>query len=845
MVNQLKRSETDKDKPFLAQTLCRAGFEPSFAAAGLASRLPVRNSSFSLPFLSSMGLMVTSPVSESLLLLPPPPEPPPSVLPLDLLGGIPAPDPPDPPDPPDMFGESDLSSLPCLCFTLTAARSHLFNGTITACSVWLLLVPLRVKLVRHLLLPSAGCRSWIYDFVWGKHRFFSMFLSLFSKEFRHLVCLTLPQYEVLLPQYEVVVQNLYFPSIQYFCMYTTTQKDRRWIQKSQPWLFTFRLVCLSVVVLATPHPFMVEDLLTIPRLIKRCMITFVAKLLAAFYAFVAAACSGSSSPSVASDSRGVISPISTRDSLLSCLCVMFAYIYVYVTCFACDAAVSLASLALLYYLLNDYSFDGIELKATAMGIPKVKLAWVEERKRRATVCQRRMKELIQMAEELTIVCDTSACLVFYNRNNGKLVGWPSLEEAQSLIDCYNALPETERNMNADDEESSFIKTITKEIEKKLELSRKAVEELKMDNLMLQIKNGSRMIADLSQTEIEKLKSYASKKIAYYDRELRKQHPNTSGNEPFLEDDDGEMKTYEGESSESDELKATAMETPKLKLAVEELEMDHLMLQIQNGRMLDDLSQTETEKLKSYAIKKCRTLCGEIPMAPGFPMIQGGSVYLMDKWIKDPSDKEDEMKTCEGESSKSGAMGRPKVKLAWVEERKRRATVCQRRMKELIQMAEELTIVCDMSACLVFYNRNNGKLVAWPSLEEAQSLIDCYNALPETERNMNADDEESSFIKTITKEIEKKLELSRKAVEELKMDNLMLQIKNGSRMIADLSQTEIEKLKSYASKKIAYYDRELRKQHPNTSGNEPFLEDDDGEMKTYEGESSESDGADNA
>uniref|UniRef100_A0A0D3DZ95 Uncharacterized protein n=2 Tax=Brassica oleracea var. oleracea TaxID=109376 RepID=A0A0D3DZ95_BRAOL len=89
------------------------------------------------------------------------------------------------------------------------------------------------------------------------------------------------------------------------------------------------------------------------------MITFVAKLLAAFYAFVAAACSGSSSPSVASDSRGVISPISTRGSLLSCLCVMFAYIYVYVTCFACDAAVSLASLALLYYMLNDYSFDGV------------------------------------------------------------------------------------------------------------------------------------------------------------------------------------------------------------------------------------------------------------------------------------------------------------------------------------------------------------------------------------------------------------------------------------------------------------------------------------------------------
>ncbi|KAH0906186.1 hypothetical protein HID58_038013 [Brassica napus] len=106
-----------------------------------------------------------------------------------------------------------------------------------------------------------------------------------------------------------------------------------------------------------------------------------------------------------------------------------------------------------------------------------------------------------------------------------------------------------------------------------------------------------------------------------------------------------------------------MGTPKLKLAVEELEMDHLILQIQNGRMLDDLSQTETEKLKSYASKKFQTLLGEIPKAP-FPMIQGGSVYLMDKWIEDPSDKEDEMKkTCEGESSKSVAMGTPKLKLA--------------------------------------------------------------------------------------------------------------------------------------------------------------------------------------
>ncbi|KAL0725143.1 hypothetical protein Bca4012_039742 [Brassica carinata] len=81
--------------------------------------------------------------------------------------------------------------------------------------------------------------------------------------------------------------------------------------------------------------------------------------LAAFYAFVAAACLGSSSLNVAFDSRGVFSPISTKISFLSCLCIMFAYIYVYVTCFIFDAKICLASLDVLLYLVNNYSIDKV------------------------------------------------------------------------------------------------------------------------------------------------------------------------------------------------------------------------------------------------------------------------------------------------------------------------------------------------------------------------------------------------------------------------------------------------------------------------------------------------------
>lgn len=149
------------------------------------------------------------------------------------------------------------------------------------------------------------------------------------------------------------------------------------------------------------------------------------------------------------------------------------------------------------------------------------------------------------------------------------------------------------------------------------------------------------------------------------------------------------------------------------------------------------------------------------------------------------------------------MGRPKLKLAWIEERKARNIACQQRMKGSKKMAELLTILGDTSACLTFFNRDDGKMVAWPSQEEAYD--------PE------------SYIKTKIKEIEKRLEDTRKVVEELEIDRLMLHIEDGGK-IADLSQTELEMLKSFVSKKIMYLERKLGMQHPDTSGKEPVLGD---------------------
>ncbi|RID46236.1 hypothetical protein BRARA_I02916 [Brassica rapa] len=91
-----------------------------------------------------------------------------------------------------------------------------------------------------------------------------------------------------------------------------------------------------------------------------CVVTSVAKFVAAFHAFDAAACSGSSSPCVSSDSHGFISFFSTLGiSILSCLCAMYASIHcVYVSRIAFDAAVYLTSMVALLYL-NNFSMIGV------------------------------------------------------------------------------------------------------------------------------------------------------------------------------------------------------------------------------------------------------------------------------------------------------------------------------------------------------------------------------------------------------------------------------------------------------------------------------------------------------
>ncbi|XP_048610610.1 putative transmembrane protein At3g54730 [Brassica napus] len=339
-------------------------------------------------------------LSGSPMPLPPPPEPPPVTFLLDLASMI---APPDLPVLPDHSGAPDLFS-----FILKIAEPPPVSGTATSSSACLLLVSLGVNFVMPWLPHTAVCRVQFYYILWRKSSFPPLLLGFVLKDtvfvtplieselvgfcctssltelnsrsqspplsqyeaFRLWFSLPLPQCEVLLPLYEVhlpqyeVVNLLLLCSLQYICMlvFLTNISGISYRKLGDDFIKTnlgflaFDLVggLWSFIQFHAPSMLRISSLYSGSS--RWCVVTSVAKFVAAFHAFYAAACSDSSSLCVFSDSHGFISLSSTLGiSILSCLCVMYASIQcVFVSRIAFDAAVYLTSMVALLYLNNSF-----------------------------------------------------------------------------------------------------------------------------------------------------------------------------------------------------------------------------------------------------------------------------------------------------------------------------------------------------------------------------------------------------------------------------------------------------------------------------------------------------------
>ncbi|WOL13549.1 hypothetical protein Cni_G22319 [Canna indica] len=94
------------------------------------------------------------------------------------------------------------------------------------------------------------------------------------------------------------------------------------------------------------------------------------------------------------------------------------------------------------------------------------------------------------------------------------------------------------------------------------------------------------------------------------------------------------------------------------------------------------------------------------------------------------------------------MPRKKVKLAWItNDAIRRATLKSRR-RGMIKKLQELSILCDVKACMVMYAPQEHEPVAWPSLPDAERMMGRFMSLPEIERKWKMVNQEVFIRKRI-------------------------------------------------------------------------------------------------
>ncbi|KAG7548776.1 Transcription factor MADS-box [Arabidopsis suecica] len=141
------------------------------------------------------------------------------------------------------------------------------------------------------------------------------------------------------------------------------------------------------------------------------------------------------------------------------------------------------------------------------------------------------------------------------------------------------------------------------------------------------------------------------------------------------------------------------------------------------------------------------------------------------------------------------MTRKKVKLAWVENVKSRATSLQKMRVGLLKKVKELTILCDVRALAIIFSPNKTEPMVWPSVEATHGLLGEFFALPKLVQKKKESSFES-YLKEKTQKIHEQLMKSNKKKKDYVIDEMMMQLQN-NRRIADLNLTEIYALLSFS------------------------------------------------
>ncbi|XP_019096769.1 PREDICTED: floral homeotic protein PMADS 1-like [Camelina sativa] len=152
------------------------------------------------------------------------------------------------------------------------------------------------------------------------------------------------------------------------------------------------------------------------------------------------------------------------------------------------------------------------------------------------------------------------------------------------------------------------------------------------------------------------------------------------------------------------------------------------------------------------------------------------------------------------------MARKKIKLAWIENDNSRVIRSKKRREGLLKKIEEVTILCDVKACIIMFSPEEDYPMVWPSLKQVRDLLDDFFALPEIEKKKK-ETSLQSYLKEKTKKVHEQLMKTHKKNQNYAIDQMMLQLHRG-RSIADLDLNEIYALISFSKDNVMLHRKKL-------------------------------------
>lgn len=129
------------------------------------------------------------------------------------------------------------------------------------------------------------------------------------------------------------------------------------------------------------------------------------------------------------------------------------------------------------------------------------------------------------------------------------------------------------------------------------------------------------------------------------------------------------------------------------------------------------------------------------------------------------------------------MPKNKVILSYITNDEKRKASFKKRKRGLFKKANELSILCNVDACVVIYGPYHQEPDVWPSRSGALSVLDRFNNLPEMHRESKMTDM-TSFTQEHIKKLQYQVNRIRRVTARQAMENYMYASRAGLKSIHD-------------------------------------------------------------